>query len=54
MNQAVIERLRGELAGLREQGLYKSERVLTGPNVDSFNQALSSGQISVRSIRISP
>src|SRR5213595_1883277 len=31
MNQAVIERLRGELAGLREQGLYKSERVLTGP-----------------------
>ena len=31
MNQAVIERLRGELAALREQGLYKSERVLTGP-----------------------
>jgi len=31
MNQAVIERLRGELTGLREQGLYKSERVLTGP-----------------------
>ncbi|HUL46234.1 MAG TPA: glycine C-acetyltransferase [Steroidobacteraceae bacterium] len=31
MNQAVIERLRGELASLREQGLYKSERVLTGP-----------------------
>jgi glycine C-acetyltransferase len=31
MHQAVIERLRGELAGLREQGLYKSERVLTGP-----------------------
>jgi glycine C-acetyltransferase len=31
MNQAVIERLRGELAALREQGLCKSERVLTGP-----------------------
>ena len=31
MNQAVIERLRGELAGLREQGLYKAERVLMGP-----------------------
>jgi glycine C-acetyltransferase len=31
MNQAVIERLRAELAGLREQGLYKSERVLDGP-----------------------
>jgi glycine C-acetyltransferase len=31
MNQAVIERLRGELAGLREQGLYKVERVLAGP-----------------------
>src|SRR6266853_721762 len=31
MNQAVIERLRGELTGLREQGLYKSERVLAGP-----------------------
>src|SRR5579862_934256 len=31
MNQSVIERLRGELAGLREQGLYKGERVLTGP-----------------------
>src|SRR5438034_263619 len=31
MNQAVIERLRGELSGLREQGLYKSERVLAGP-----------------------
>src|ERR1700686_2430075 len=31
MNQAVIERLRGELTGLREQGLYKSELVLTGP-----------------------
>ena len=31
MNQPVIERLRGELAALREQGLYKGERVLTGP-----------------------
>jgi glycine C-acetyltransferase len=31
MNQAVIERLRGEIAALREQGLYKSERVLAGP-----------------------
>ena len=31
MNQAVIERLRGELAALREQGLYKSERVLGSP-----------------------
>jgi glycine C-acetyltransferase len=31
MNPAVIERLRGDLAALREQGLYKSERVLTSP-----------------------
>jgi glycine C-acetyltransferase len=31
MNPAVVERLRGELAALREQGLYKSERVLSGP-----------------------
>jgi glycine C-acetyltransferase len=31
MNQAVIERLRGELTALREQGLYKGERVLAGP-----------------------
>src|SRR5579863_6904207 len=31
MNEGVLERLRGELAGLREQGLYKNERVLTGP-----------------------
>jgi glycine C-acetyltransferase len=31
MNPAVIDRLRGELAALREQGLYKSERVLAGP-----------------------
>ena len=31
MNDGVIERLRGELAALREQGLYKDERVLAGP-----------------------
>jgi len=31
MNQAVIERLRGELEGLVSQGLYKKERVLGGP-----------------------
>jgi len=31
MNQAFIERLRGELEALRSQGLYKAERVLTGP-----------------------
>jgi glycine C-acetyltransferase len=31
MNTAVLERLRGELAALREQGLYKGERVLTSP-----------------------
>jgi glycine C-acetyltransferase len=31
MNPAVIERLRTDLAALREQGLYKSERVLTSP-----------------------
>jgi glycine C-acetyltransferase len=31
MNNTVIERLRGELTALREQGLYKSERVLTSP-----------------------
>jgi glycine C-acetyltransferase len=31
MNHAVIERLRGELQGLTEQGLYKKERVLGGP-----------------------
>ncbi|HVO49091.1 MAG TPA: glycine C-acetyltransferase [Steroidobacteraceae bacterium] len=31
MNPAFIERLRADLAGLREQGLYKSERVLAGP-----------------------
>ncbi len=31
MNEALIERLRADLAGLRDQGLYKSERVLAGP-----------------------
>jgi glycine C-acetyltransferase len=31
MDSGVIERLRGELAQLREQGLYKNERVLEGP-----------------------
>jgi len=31
MKQAVIGRLRSDLAALREQGLYKSERVLAGP-----------------------
>jgi len=31
MNDSVIERLRGELAALREQGLYKGERVLASP-----------------------
>jgi glycine C-acetyltransferase len=31
MTQAVIGRLRAELAALREQGLYKSERTLAGP-----------------------
>ena len=31
MNPAFIERLRADLAGLKEQGLYKSERVLAGP-----------------------
>jgi len=31
MNEALIERLRGELASLKGQGLYKSERVLAGP-----------------------
>ncbi len=30
MNPAFLERLRADLAGLREQGLYKSERVLAG------------------------
>src|SRR5215467_62679 len=31
MNSGVLERLRGDLAALREQGLYKAERVLAGP-----------------------
>jgi len=31
MSQAFLERLRGDIAALREQGLYKSERVLAGP-----------------------
>jgi glycine C-acetyltransferase len=31
MNASVIERLKSDLAGLREQGLYKAERVLTSP-----------------------
>jgi len=31
MNQALLERLRSDLTGLRGQGLYKSERVITGP-----------------------
>src|ERR1700758_4656732 len=31
MNQALLERLRGDLAALREQGLYKGERVIAGP-----------------------
>ncbi len=31
MNPAFLERLRSELAALREQGLYKSERVLSSP-----------------------
>ncbi len=31
MNEVMLDRLRSELAALRTQGLYKSERVLTGP-----------------------
>src|SRR5579883_3073108 len=31
MTSNLLERLRSEIAGLREQGLYKSERVLAGP-----------------------
>ena len=31
MNQAFLARLTGDLASLRDQGLYKSERVLAGP-----------------------
>ena len=31
MKDTLLERLRGDLAALREQGLYKGERVLEGP-----------------------
>src|SRR5919197_2682541 len=31
MNAAFLERLRADLAGLNDQGVYKSERVLAGP-----------------------
>src|SRR5215212_5123143 len=31
MNETFLERLRGGLASVREQGLYKSERVISGP-----------------------
>jgi len=31
MNSSFLDRLRTDIAGLREQGLYKSERVLAGP-----------------------
>ena len=31
MNQSLIDRLRAELAGLQQQGLYKAERVLASP-----------------------
>src|ERR1700733_2595005 len=31
MNPAFRQRLRVDLAGLKDQGLYKSERVLAGP-----------------------
>src|ERR1700736_4759012 len=31
MNEALLERLRADLAALKEQGLYKTERVLAGP-----------------------
>src|SRR5579883_1486684 len=31
MTPSLLERLRSEIAGLKEQGLYKSERVLAGP-----------------------
>jgi glycine C-acetyltransferase len=31
MNASFLDRLRTDLAGLRDQGLYKSERVLAGP-----------------------
>jgi hypothetical protein len=31
MNPSLIERLRSDIAGLHEQGLYKTERILTSP-----------------------
>src|SRR5476651_2367486 len=31
MNSSILERLRTDLAGLRTAGLYKSERVIAGP-----------------------
>src|SRR6476660_7557202 len=31
MNERFLERIRRDLAAIREQGLYKSERVLPGP-----------------------
>jgi glycine C-acetyltransferase len=31
MNPSILERLRADLAGLRSAGLYKSERVISGP-----------------------
>src|SRR5215218_10004728 len=31
MNETFLERLRGGLASVRKQGLYKSERVISGP-----------------------
>ncbi len=31
MKSSVLERLRADLAALREQGLYKTERVITSP-----------------------
>ena len=31
MNESLIERLRSDIAALREQGLYKGERILSGP-----------------------
>jgi glycine C-acetyltransferase len=31
VNNSILERLRGDLEGLRDQGLYKEERVLTTP-----------------------
>lgn len=31
MNEAFLKRLRGDISSVREQGLYKSERVIAGP-----------------------